>query len=73
MKYWLDEKTGLTMSEPDCCDEWLWMLWAVGCDYDGMDGSVESMKELVDELVEIASKARACLYKGELFAETKER
>lgn len=55
-------------AEPDCCDEWLWMIWAVGFDYDGMDGSVESMKELVDELVEMAQKARDCLYRGELFA-----
>lgn len=67
MKYFTDAKTGINFAEPDCCDEWLAMIWAVGCDYDGMDGSVKTMKELVDELVDMASKARRCLHQGLLF------
>lgn len=66
MRYWTDEKTGCRMCEPDCCDEWLSMIWMVGCDYDGCE-TVESLKGLVDELVEMSQKARDCLHDGALF------
>lgn len=68
MRYWTDEKAGCRMCEPDCCDEWLSMIWMVGCDYDGCE-TVESLKGLVDELVEMSQKARDCLQDGALFPE----
>lgn len=70
MRVWFDEKTGSKMSEPDCVDEWLFEIWAVGCDYDGC-GTVEELKGLVDELVEMSQKARECLQKGNLYSTNK--
>lgn len=43
MRIWFDENIGSKMSEPDCVDEWLFEIWAVGCDYDGC-GTVEELK-----------------------------
>lgn len=68
MKYWIDEKSGCKMCEPDCVDEWLFDIWAIGCDYDGYN-DVKNLKELIDELVEMSQKARDCLHDGKLFAE----
>ena len=65
MKYWTNED-GMRLCEPDSCDEWLWMIWAIGVDYDGCN-TVESLKDLVDEMVEMSQKARDCLYDGLLF------
>lgn len=55
-----------TSYAPDCVDEYLFDMWAIGCDYDGCN-TVESLKELVDELVEMSMQARACLWGGALF------
>ena len=68
MRTWIDEKTGLTMCESDCVDEWLSDIWAIGADYDGCN-SVESLKKLVDELVGMAKKARECLWQNKLFGD----
>lgn len=68
MKRWIDEKTGTPMCEADCTDEWLFDIWAIGVDYDGCN-TVESLKKLVDELVEMANKARDCLWEGKLFGD----
>lgn len=65
MKQWKDEQDN-TFWEPDCADEWLEMLWEIGVDYDGAENA-ESLKALIDELVEIASKARVCLREGKIF------
>lgn len=54
--------------EPNSVDEWLYNIVVVGFDYDGMDTSVQSMRELVDELVECAQNARKLLYDGKLFS-----
>lgn len=67
MKQWKDEQDN-TFWEPDCADEWLEMLWAIGVDYDGAE-KAESLKALIDELVEMAKKARECLWDGKLFGE----
>lgn len=67
MKSWIDEKTGLQVCEPDCADEWLWHIWALGADYDGC-GSVEHLKNLIDEIVEMAMEARKCLRENKLFS-----
>ena len=66
MKFWVDPETGTKMCKADCVDEWLFDIWAVGCDYDGCH-SVEELKGLVDELVDMANKARECLWSGKLF------
>lgn len=66
MRHWIDEKTGCRMCEPDCADEWLFYIWAVGCDYDGCN-TVEDFKRLVDELIQYANNARECLRNGKIF------
>ena len=66
MKYWYDKEFKGVVCEPNCADEWLEMLWAIGLDYDGC-GTVESLKALVDEFMDMANKARECLHKGQLF------
>ncbi|MCQ2077628.1 MAG: hypothetical protein MJZ20_11510 [Bacteroidaceae bacterium] len=64
------DENGDIWCEPNSVDEWVYNIWALGFDYDGMDTSVESMRELVDELVECAQKARELLYDGKLFSKT---
>ena len=49
MRTWTDETTGCKMCEPDCADEWLFDIWAIGCDYDG-ESTVDGLKKLVDSL-----------------------
>ena len=71
MKYWYDKEFKGIVCEPNCADEWLWQLWAVGLDYDGCS-SVKSLQELVDELVDMALKARECLHEGKLFEDKEE-
>lgn len=66
MKTWKENDTNFC--EPNSVDEWLYNIWALGLGYDGMDTSVESMRELVDELVDCAQKARDLLYEGKLFS-----
>lgn len=66
MRFWTDEETGAKMSEPDCVDEWLFDIWAIGCDYDGCR-TADEFKRLVDELVDMANKARECLWENKLF------
>ena len=69
MKIWTDER-GSKWCEPDCYDEWLFDIWAIGCDYDG-ETTVEGLKKLVDQLVSMSQKARDCLHGGKLFPEDK--
>ena len=71
MRTWIDETTGCKMCEPDCVDEWLFDIWAIGCDYDG-ESTVDGLKKLVDGLVEMSQKARDCLHDGKLFPADKE-
>ena len=66
MRYWYDKEFKGVVCEPDCVDEWLELIWQVGVDYDGCH-SVESLKGLVDELLDMAGKARYCLEDGKLF------
>lgn len=51
---------------PSSADEWMELIRDIGFDYDGCN-SVESLKELVDELVEMSQKARECLRNGKIF------
>lgn len=71
MKYWYDKEFKGVMCEPTCVDEWLELLWEIALGYDGCN-TVESLKGLVDELVDISKKARMCLHDGQLF-EDKEK
>lgn len=68
MRFWIDEETDCKMCEPDCADEWMRMIWEIGCDYDGYE-TPEGLKRLIDEMVEISFKARDCLREGKLFAD----
>lgn len=65
-----EDNNGIKRCEPNSVDEWLYNIWALGFDYDGMDTSVDAMRELVDELVECATEARRLLYDGKLFSKT---
>lgn len=65
MKHWVNED-GTHMATPDCCDEWLFEIWAIGVDYDGCR-TIEEFEKLVDELVDMANKARDCLWDDKLF------
>lgn len=67
MKRVYDEKLKTWFAEPDCVDEWLELIWDIGCDYDGCGGSVEDLKHLVDELVDMSKEARKCLRENRLF------
>lgn len=66
MRFWIDEETGMKLCEPDCVDEWLFDIWAIGYDYDGCY-TAEELKKLIDELVDMANKARECLWENKLF------
>lgn len=66
MKRWRDDETGCNFVEPNCVEEWLEMIWAIGCDYDGCN-TVESLKELIDELMDMTKEAVVCLRNGYLF------
>ena len=67
MKEWVDEATGVPMCEADCADEWLQLIWSVGCDHDGFN-DVDSLKNLIDELVTMSQNARTCMREGKLFS-----
>lgn len=71
MKYWYDKEFKGVVCEPDCVDEWLELIWQVGVDYDGCH-SVESLKGLVDELLDMTGKARHCLWNNKLFTDKEE-
>lgn len=68
MRRWYDEERDMKMCEPDCVDEWLFDIWAIGCDYDGCH-TAKDLKKLVDELVGMANKARECLWERRLFGD----
>lgn len=66
MEYRYDKQFKGIVCRPNSADEWMELIWDVGCDYDGCN-SVESLKGLVDELVEMSQKARECLMDGKIF------
>jgi phosphoribosylaminoimidazole carboxylase (NCAIR synthetase) len=71
MKHWYDKQFKGVVCEPDCTEEWLELIWAIGFDYDGCH-SEESLKGLIDELIEMVQKARRCLYDGKVFVNEEE-
>ena len=66
MKHWYDKEFKGLICEPDCTEEWLELMWAIGVDYDGCH-TAESLKGLIDELMEMTQKAKECLYDGKVF------
>ena len=71
MRYWYDKEFKGVICEPDSADEWLELLWQIGIGYDGCN-TVDSLQGLVDELMEISTKARECLYDGKIFKNKEE-
>lgn len=71
MRHWYDKEFKGIVCEPNCADEWLELLYDIGLGYDGC-GTVESLKGLVDELMEMSTKARKCLHDGKLFEDKEE-
>jgi hypothetical protein len=65
MKELHDEKFG-TSYMPECADEWLELLHDIAVGYDGCR-SEESLKALIDEMVEYAGNARECMKQGNLY------
>ena len=59
----LTDEFGTIFAEPDCADEWLELIYDIGIGYDGMR-AVKGLQELIDEMMETAKKARACLREG---------
>lgn len=66
MKTEYDKESGIYFSTPDCVDEYLHDIWAIGFDYDGYN-TVEGLKTVINELVKMSQEARKCLWNGELF------
>ena len=54
----------ITKEQFDKIDHYLELIWAIGYDYDGFN-TVDSLKDLIDELVEYANKAREILHNKE--------
>lgn len=51
---------------PECADEWLELIHDIAVGYDGCR-SEESLKALIDEMVEYAGNARKCMKQGDLY------
>ena len=66
MKYWYDKERKGVVCLPDSADEWMELIQAIAFDYDGCN-TVESLKDLVDEIVEMVGNARACLADDKIF------
>ena len=66
MRYWYDKEHKFIVCSPNSADEWMAQIWEVGCDYNGCD-TVESLKKLIDELIEFSHEARYCLRDGKIF------
>ena len=71
MRYWYNKEFKGIICEPDNTDEWLELIWDVGYNYDGYT-TAEGLKSLVDELLDMAQKARECLYEGKIFEDKAE-
>lgn len=71
MNHWYDKEFKGIVCEPNCTEEWLELIWAIGVDYDGCY-TAESLKSLIDELMEMIQKARRCLYDGKVFVNENE-
>lgn len=66
MKYWYDKEFKGIVCAPNCADEWMEFIQDIGWNYDGCN-TVESLKELIDEMIDAAGWARFCLNEGKIF------
>lgn len=66
MKFEFDPEFGVVWAKNSCALDSLFLLRAIGIDYDGMDGSINDMRDLVDELVELAGEAVDFIRKGKI-------
>lgn len=58
------ELYGITAT-PNCTEEYLDLIYDISVDYDGCN-TVESLKELIDEMVDLTKKAKQCLKQGKI-------
>lgn len=58
------ELNGITAA-PNCTEEYLDLIYDISVDYDGCN-TVESLKELIDEMVDLTKKAKQCLKQGKI-------
>lgn len=65
MKELHDEKFGTSYTS-ECADEWLVLIHDIAIGYDGCR-SEESLKALIDEMVEYVGNARECMKQGKLY------
>lgn len=72
MVYEFDPETGTTWAKNSCALDSLFTLRAIGLDYDGMDGSIDAMRDLVDELVELAGQAVDFIRAGKIYEDEDE-
>lgn len=61
------ELNGITTT-PNCTEEYLDLIYDISIDYDGCN-TVESLKELIDEMVDLTKKAKQCLEQGKIKAD----
>lgn len=66
MKFEFDPEFGGVWAKNSCALDSLFLLRALGADYDGMDGSIEGMRDLVDQLVELAGEAVDFIREGKI-------
>jgi hypothetical protein len=66
MKYEFDPEFGVVWAKNSCALDSLFLLRAIGIYYDGMDGSIDGMRDLVDELVELAGEAVDFIREGKI-------
>ena len=71
MKFKYNSRVKCMTCEPDCAIEALETLRAIAIGYDGMDDSIESMKQLVDELVRYAGDAIDFINSGKIYFDEK--
>lgn len=71
MKYWYDKEFKGVICEPDSADEWMEHIEDIAFDYDGCE-TIESLRGLIDEIIEITAKARICLIENKIFKNVEE-
>ena len=57
MRYWYDKEFKGVICEPNSAEEWMELIQDIGWHYDGCN-TVESLKGLIDEMVEMASEGQ---------------
>lgn len=68
MKYRYDKEFKGIVCTPDCASEWMEYICDIACGYDGCN-TVESLKGLIDEMVEATSNAIICIDNGKVLSD----